>query len=109
MLAHEATLLRVVAEEQAGILGAAPTPSILKVRGTELVQRLGALMLEALGEAGMPYYAEKDYFLDTPDDPPGIPGAPGISSDFFFRRSLTIYGGTNEVQRNIIAAQLLRG
>jgi len=108
VLAHEATLWRVVAEEDAGITGAAPTPSILKVRGTELVQRLGAMMLEALGEAGLPYYAEKDYLLGTPDDPPGIAGAPGVVSDFLFRRSLTIYGGSNEIQRNIIAGQLLR-
>jgi alkylation response protein AidB-like acyl-CoA dehydrogenase len=108
VLAHEATLWRVVAEEEAGILGAAPTPSILKVRGTELVQRLGALMLEALEEAGLPYYAEHDYFLSTPEDPAGIPEAYGVSSDFMFRRSLTIYGGSNEVQRNIIAGQLLR-
>ncbi len=108
VLAHEATLWRVVAEEEAGILGAAPTPSILKVRGTELVQRLGALMLEALEEAGLPYYSEHDYFLGAPEDPPGIPEAHGVSSDFMFRRSLTIYGGSNEVQRNIIAGQLLR-
>ena len=108
VLAHEATLWRVVAEEEAGILGAAPTPSILKVRGTELVQRLGALMIEALEEAGLPYYAEHDYFLTEPADPPGRPDAYGVSSDFMFRRSLTIYGGSNEVQRNIIAGQLLR-
>lgn len=108
VLAHEATLWRVVAEEEAGILGAAPTPSILKVRGTELVQRLGALMIEALEEAGLPYYAEKDYFLTEPDDAPGRPDAYGVSSDFMFRRSLTIYGGSNEVQRNIIAGTLLR-
>ena len=76
--------------------------------GTELVQRLGALMLEALEEAGLPYYAEKDYFLSAPDDPPGRPDAYGVSSDFMFRRSLTIYGGSNEVQRNIIAGTLLR-
>ncbi len=108
VLAHEATLWRVVAEEEAGILGAAPTPSILKVRGTELVQRLGALMIEALEEAGLPYYAEKDYFLSAPEDPPGRADAYGVSSDFMFRRSLTIYGGSNEVQRNIIAGTLLR-
>ena len=51
---------------------------------------------------------EKDYFLSAPDDPPGRPDAYGVSSDFMFRRSLTIYGGSNEVQRNIIAGTLLR-
>jgi len=34
--------------------------------------------------------------------------APGVVADFLYRRSATIYGGTNEIQRNIIAAQLLK-
>ncbi|MDB5583573.1 MAG: acyl-CoA dehydrogenase [Bradyrhizobium sp.] len=109
LLAHETTLWRVVAEEAADIANAAPTASILKVRGTELIQRLGALMVEALGDDALPAYPEKDYLLSTPNDAPGTPLAPGVTADFFYRRSVTIYGGTNEVQRNIIAAELLRG
>ena len=109
LLAHETTLWRVVAEEEAEVANAAPTASILKVRGTELIQRLGALMVEALGDDALPAYPEEDYLLSTPNDAPGTPLAPGVTADFFYRRAVTIYGGTNEVQRNIIAAELLRG
>jgi len=109
LLAHETTLWRVVAEEEAGVAGAVPTSSILKVRGTELVQQIGALAVEALGDDALPAYPERDYLLATPADAPGSPVAPGVTADFFYRRSASIYGGTNEVQRNIIAAQLLRG
>ena len=108
VLAHEATLWRVVAEEAAELPGAAPTSSILKVRGTELVQRIGALTVEALGDDALPDYPEARYLLDRPNDAPGSPMAPGVTADFLYRRSATIYGGANEVQRNIIAAQLLR-
>ena len=109
VLAHETTLWRVVAEEEAGVSTGAPTASILKVRGTELIQQIGALMVEALGDEALPAYPEADYLLSTPPDAPGSPLAPGVSADFFYRRAITIYGGSNEVQRNIIAAQLLRG
>lgn len=84
------------------------TPSILKVKGTELSQRAGALLVEALGDEALPQYLEYDYLTGTPQYPPGSPMAYGAVADFLYRRSMTIYGGTNEVQRNIIAAQLLR-
>ncbi len=108
VLAHEATLWRVVAEEEAGANAASPTPSILKVKGTELVQRIGALLVEALGDDALPAYPEADYKLGAPADAPGSPLAYGVTADFLYRRAGTIYGGSNEVQRNIIAAQLLR-
>ena len=108
LLAHEATLSRVIAEEEAGENQGSPTPSILKVKGTELLQKLGALAIEALGEDALPMYPEQEYLLHAPSDAPGDPVAYGVVSDFLYHRSATIYGGTNEVQRNIIAAQLLR-
>ena len=107
LLAHEATLWRAVAEAEAGLAGAAPTASILKVRGTELVQRIGLLMTEALGDHGLPAYLEHDYLLGAPAIAPGSPLAPGVTADYLYRRSGSIYGGTNEVQRNIIAGHLL--
>jgi alkylation response protein AidB-like acyl-CoA dehydrogenase len=108
VLAHEATLWRVVAEEEAGVNAASPTPSILKVKGTELMQRVGALLIEALGDAALPAYPEARYKLGAPADAPGDRHAYGVVSDFLYHRAATIYGGSNEVQRNIIAAQLMR-
>ena len=107
-MAHEATLWRVVAEEEASPETGSTAASILKVRGTELVQRFGALMVEALGDDALPAYNEHDYLLGAPANAPGTALAPGVTADFLYRRSASIYGGTNEVQRNIIAAQLLR-
>ncbi len=95
--------------EEAGLDLGSPTPSILKVKGTELAQRAGGMVVEALGDDALPQYPERDYFLAPPADAPGNPLAYGAVPDFLYRRSMTIYGGTNEVQRNIIAAQLLRG
>ena len=107
LIAHDATLLRVVAEEEAGVNQRSPTPSILKVKGTELLQRLGALAVEALGDDALPFYPEQHFLLDPPQGAPGDPAAYGLVSDVLYHRSATIYGGTNEVQRNIIAAQLM--
>jgi alkylation response protein AidB-like acyl-CoA dehydrogenase len=107
-MAHEATLWRVVAEEAASPDSGSTAASILKVRGTELVQRIGALTVEALGDDALPAYNEHDYLLGTHANAPGSDLAPGVTADFLYRRSASIYGGTNEVQRNIIAAQLLR-
>ncbi|MDG2003753.1 MAG: acyl-CoA dehydrogenase family protein [Novosphingobium sp.] len=109
VLAHEATLWRIVAEEEAGIGLDFPMPSLLKVKGSELVQRAGALLVEALGDDALPQYCEAEYFPAPPDNPPGDAMAWGAVADALYHRSMTIYGGTNEVQRNIIAAQLLRG
>jgi len=109
LLAHEATLWRVVAEKEEGIGLDRPLPSLLKVRGSELVQQAGTLLVEALGDEALPQYCEADYFLAPPQDAPGDPIAYGAVSDVLYHRSMTIYGGTNEVQRNIIAAQLLKG
>jgi alkylation response protein AidB-like acyl-CoA dehydrogenase len=81
-----------------------PAASVLKIRGTELIQRIGELTMEALGDRAAPIYPEptaKDITL------PEIDHAYGVSSEFFYRRAVTIYGGSNEIQRNLIAKQIL--
>jgi alkylation response protein AidB-like acyl-CoA dehydrogenase len=109
LLAHDATLRRAVAEGEAGQSSDSPVASILKVRGTELVQRIGALTVEALGDDALPAYLESQYLFASPGDAPGHTNAPGVTADFLYRRAASIYGGTNEIQRNIIASQLLKG
>ncbi|RJG26427.1 acyl-CoA dehydrogenase family protein [Massilia cavernae] len=76
--------------------------SMLKVRATELQQRITEAQIEALGDHGAVCYPH-------PHEP--APGqayplqdlARGIANDMFLRRASTIYGGTSEVQRGIIA------
>lgn len=79
---------------------ALPLGSILKVRGSELLQNLTALHVEALGDHG--YYVHVD-----DNDVPGPDFAPGLLADFLYCRASTIYGGSNEIQRTIIARQFL--
>jgi alkylation response protein AidB-like acyl-CoA dehydrogenase len=82
--------------------------SVLKVRGTELQQRLGALLVEALGQYGAVLYDSPFEHEATNSPPPGPDYAPGGAAEFLMRRAATIYGGTNEVQRNIIAKMMLQ-
>jgi alkylation response protein AidB-like acyl-CoA dehydrogenase len=107
-LAHETTVWRVVEEEESGRTSAVPTSSILKVRGGELLQAINQLMIEALGDHAVPVYPEADYLGEMPADAPGPDFAPGVVSEMMYRRAVTIYGGSNEIQRNIIAGMLLR-
>jgi alkylation response protein AidB-like acyl-CoA dehydrogenase len=108
LLAHETTTWRVLMEEESGTPSAMPTSSILKVKGTELLQQIEALTVEALGGYAAPVYPETEYLGALPQDMPGPAFAPGVVSEFLYRRSATIYGGTNEIQRNVIAGMLLR-
>jgi alkylation response protein AidB-like acyl-CoA dehydrogenase len=85
-----------------------PVGSLLKVRGSELLQKIGQMQVEALGDYASYLYADPH---DTPaaqmDWPPAPPGAPGVVADYMYRRATTIYGGANEVQRTIIARTFL--
>ncbi|MBX3641761.1 MAG: acyl-CoA dehydrogenase family protein [Rubrivivax sp.] len=80
--------------------------SMLKVRGTELQQRLTEFHVEALGDYGAVAYPHPE--LDSAVALPGQDAARGLANDMFFRRASSIYGGTNEVQRGIVAKLLLQ-
>jgi acyl-CoA dehydrogenase len=98
---------RVAALEQAHNPAAHAMGSMLKIRGTELQQRMSAFLVEMLGDRGATFYPGPG---EEPDpDAPVLPlhdVAGGIATDMFFRRASTIYGGTSEVQRGIIAKLL---
>lgn len=103
--ALEITELRCLArEEGGGEVGA--EASILKLVGTELQQRVSELAVEAMGlyaNAYMPQ-AQKDEENDAYIGPDFV--TPALTL-FFFRRAATIYGGSDEVQRNVIAKAVL--
>lgn len=84
-----------------------PVGSILKIRGTEMQQKISEMQVEALGDTGSYVFPEPDFETGAADFPPGPSYAPGILADFFYRRAVTIYGGSNEIQRTIIAKQFL--
>ncbi len=94
--------LRALADMDHGADAKRPTGSVLKIRGSELIQKTGALMVEALGAYGVVAYPEEGF-----ESLPGPHEAPGKVADFLYRRATTIYGGANEIQRNIIAKGFL--
>ena len=81
--------------------------SILKVRATELQQRITEAQVEALGDYGAIAYTHP-HEADPQQPLPLQALARGIANDMFLRRASTIYGGTSEVQRSIIAKLLFQ-
>jgi alkylation response protein AidB-like acyl-CoA dehydrogenase len=97
--ALELTQLRVVAADAHGG-GAAAAASILKVKGTELQQRMTELVLELAGPQGL---ARPEQDAADADD-----GWIAAAAPFYFAmRKVSIFGGSNEIQRNIVAKTLL--
>ncbi|HTQ14225.1 MAG TPA: acyl-CoA dehydrogenase family protein [Rhizomicrobium sp.] len=100
--ALEYTELRTLAQESKGQM-AGPESSILKIKGTEIQQRITELVVEAVG-----YYAyPNDRFFGDNEYPPGPDYACGVSGNYFNMRKTSIFGGSNEIQRNIIAKAVL--
>lgn len=79
--------------------------ALIKIRGTELYQRIAEATVDALGPAGIAFDAAA---LHTGGLPPlGPDDAGGILKDHFYNRAATIFGGASEIQRNIIAKAVL--
>ncbi|HEX4598317.1 MAG TPA: acyl-CoA dehydrogenase family protein [Burkholderiaceae bacterium] len=107
LAALEFLTLRALAEHGHSLAGDWPAGPILHVLGSELQQKIGALLVQALGDRSVIVYPDFDSEVPPADYPPGPAQAPGISADFLYRRAVTIYGGANEIQRNLIARHLL--
>ena len=104
IMAAEASTLRLMS----GPAGASPAlPSLLKLRGSEITQRAGELLVEALGPHALRFDIAQARRTARNDDP--LPSyATGRVPEFLAQRSFTIAGGTSEVQRNIIAKVLFQ-
>lgn len=81
--------------------------SMLKLRATDLQQRMSAFLVQMLGDRGATCYGDGEG-LEDPAAPllPMQDLAGDLASEMFFRRAATIYGGTSEVQRSIVAKLL---
>ncbi|MEW6596249.1 MAG: acyl-CoA dehydrogenase family protein [Pseudomonadota bacterium] len=108
LMALEAAVLRVLhmAEDDPALTSVA---SVLKLRGAELRQRVADLAVEALGDIGLAVYPDEGAPRVDPatPKPPAPDHAAGWLAKATFRRATTIYGGANEIQRNIIAKAVL--
>ncbi|SAL37953.1 acyl-CoA dehydrogenase domain-containing protein [Caballeronia terrestris] len=105
MMALEVTVQRVVASETSG-RGPGPEASMLKIKGTEVQQALTELMFEAIGPQAAAFdpaflESEREHSIAGDDD------AAPIAAYYFNFRKTSIYGGSNEIQKNIIAQMIL--
>ncbi len=97
LLALELTALRVVAHSADG--KPHPASSVLKLKGTELQQAVTELFVDVAGPLALASGADKD--SDVPD------WARVTAPDYLNYRKASIYGGSNEIQRQIIAGTIL--
>jgi hypothetical protein len=105
LLALEYTELRVLSSESSG-RGPGPESSVLKIKGTEIQQRVTELVVEAVGPYAEPYFRGFDEDGDNALDI-GPDYAHRAAPTYFNMRKTSIYGGSNEIQRNIIAKMVL--
>lgn len=105
--ALEITQMRVLAElEKSGGDAFDSKSSVLKLKGSELQQLSAELLFEAAGPLAFP---ENEARLNPPSEAPalGPDWAPGIGPTYFFSRGASIFGGSNEIQRDIIAKTIV--
>ena len=103
IMALEMLLLRVASSND-GSPG--PEASVLKIRGSEIQQDLAMLQMEVAGSDAWPY--DPDWmFADAAWHGPGPEMAAAAGAGYADMRKTSIYGGTTEVQKGIIARQVL--
>jgi len=83
-----------------------PASSVLKLKGTELQQAATEVLMEVAGQNAMALQSEHLWGTAT-EDPIGPDWAATVAPDYFYTRAASIYGGSNEIQRNVIAKRIL--
>jgi alkylation response protein AidB-like acyl-CoA dehydrogenase len=103
LMALEITNLRVLSEEAAKKAPGAAA-SILKIKGTEIQQEISELLMQAAGPYGLQFFGES-----TPEEftPAGPDYAAPLAANYCNLRKLSIFGGSNEIQKNIISQMIL--
>lgn len=104
--AQEIMFLKVLASTATRPAGTAdPASSVLKLKGAELNQRTYQALMDIAGPYALPYLPGRTDQAEAP--PVGPDFASVATAQYFNSRKITIYGGTNEIQRNIIAKVIL--
>jgi len=114
VVALEMMVLRVLSAEKTG-KNSLDIAGLLKIKGSEIQQRYAELMMQAAGPFALPLIEEAmDAGWQGDATAGAIGGFPGgavgnapLASTYFNMRKTTIYGGSNEVQRNIVAQFVL--
>jgi alkylation response protein AidB-like acyl-CoA dehydrogenase len=105
LMALEITNLRVLAAE-AERRTPGPEASILKIKGTEIQQAITELLTQSVGAYALPLRREA-MAAGYQGDIAGPDYAPALAANYLNMRKLSIYGGSNEIQKNIIAQMIL--
>ena len=105
LLALEMTNLRVLSEEK-DKRAPGPAASILKIKGSEIQQTLTELLVQAVGPYALPFVREA-IASKHEGDHIGPSHAAALGAHYCNMRKLSIFGGSNEIQKNIISQQLL--
>ena len=105
LMALEFTALRLLSAHQQSRTPAVEA-SMLKVRGTELRQAIFEALLDIAGPDAVPFSLDAQN-LEHLDEAVTDPTLVALAANCLDARKLTIYGGTNEVQRNLIARATL--
>lgn len=105
IMALESTMLRLLSSVAAG-KDPGSEASYIKIRGTEIDQLMTELAMEAAGPYVLPY-APRALEEGWNEEPLGPDYAAPVAPDYFNTRKVTIYGGSNEIQKNIIAKHVL--
>ena len=106
VIALEMMVLRVLSAMKSG-KNPLDIAGLLKIKGSEIQQRYAELMMLAAGPYSLPYVQEAMEAGYQGDFPGGVLGNAPLASSYFNMRKTTIYGGSNEVQRNIVAQTVL--
>ncbi|MGN8001563.1 acyl-CoA dehydrogenase family protein [Acidovorax sp. 22279] len=99
------TNLRVIAAVAGGGVPGAES-SMLKIRGTEIRQEILSLIRRAVGPYALPFIEAAQY-ESYADEPVGPKEAATAAANYFNYRKLSIFGGSNEIQKNIISKMIL--
>ena len=103
--ALEMTQLRVVADDRKRERGKPnPASSILKLKGSQIQQTLTELLMDVVGPYSMPYQPAEE---GSNEPTIGPEYATEAAPMYFNYRKVSIYGGSNEIQRNIVAKAIL--
>ncbi len=105
VVALEMMVLRVLSAEKSG-KQSLDVAALLKIRGSEIQQRYTELMMLAAGPYSLPFVREA-MEAGWQGDYVGAAHCAPLAGTYFNYRKTTIYGGSNEVQRNIVAQTVL--
>jgi hypothetical protein len=99
-------VLRVLSAEKSG-KNSLDIAGLLKIRGSEIQQRFAELMMLAAGPYAVPFEHEALAAAGWQGEFAHAAVVAPLAGTYFNMRKTTIYGGSNEVQRNIVAQTLL--